>query len=82
MTDPRTFTISIPPKLAREVDKLAKAEGRTRSELFREAMRQYVERRTRWASIFVMGTKIASEAGLSETDVARIVKEDRKSSTR
>lgn len=82
MTEPRTFTISIPPKLAREVDKVAKAEGRTRSELFREAMRQYVERRTRWASIFALGTKIAKEKGLSEEKVARIVKEGRRTRAR
>src|SRR5487761_1388825 len=38
-----TLTISLPPELAGEVDRLARQEGRTRSELFREAFRQYGE---------------------------------------
>ena len=36
-----TVTISLPPELAVEVDRLAHQEGRTRSELLREAFRQY-----------------------------------------
>jgi predicted transcriptional regulator len=37
----RTFTISFPPDLADQVDRLAKKESRTTSELFREAFRAY-----------------------------------------
>jgi len=75
---PRTFTISLPPRLARQVDKQAAAEGRTRSELFREAVRQYLVRRERWSQIFAYGESVAAEQGLSEADVERVVAEERK----
>lgn len=34
--------MTIPESLIREADKIARAEGRTRSELFREAVRRYI----------------------------------------
>ena len=37
----RTFTISFPPDLAEQVERLAARESRTTSELFREAFRVY-----------------------------------------
>ena len=37
----RTFTISFPPDLADQVERLAARESRTTSELFREAFRTY-----------------------------------------
>jgi len=37
-----TFTISIPPEMAVELEKVRKTEHRTRSELVREALRRYV----------------------------------------
>ncbi|MGI8775129.1 MAG: CopG family ribbon-helix-helix protein [Actinomycetota bacterium] len=82
MATPRTFTISLPPKLARQVDKQAAAEGRTRSELFREAVRQYIARRERWSQIFSYGEGIASERSLTPTDVDRAVAEERRKRTR
>lgn len=77
MAIPRTFTISLPPKLARQVDKQATAEGRTRSELFREAVRQYIARRDRWSQIFAYGESVATERGLTEENVDRAVAEER-----
>ena len=77
MATPRTFTISLPPQLARQVDKQATAEGRTRSELFREAVRQYIARRDRWNQIFAYGEGVAAERGLTEEDVDRAVAEER-----
>lgn len=35
------MTVSLPPKMAEEVDRVRKAEHRTRSELVREALRTY-----------------------------------------
>lgn len=77
MGPPRTFTISLPPQLARQVDKQATAEGRTRSELFREAVRQYISRRERWNQIFAYGEAVASRRGLTEEDTDRAVAEVR-----
>jgi predicted transcriptional regulator len=43
----KTVTISLPPQMADELDRVRKQEHRTRSELLREALRQYVARRAR-----------------------------------
>ena len=82
MSLPRTVTISLPPALAREVDRVARAERRSRSELLREAFRQYVARLERWERIFAIGTRTARRAGITEADVARAVKERRRARSR
>ena len=38
----RTLTISLPPPMVEELDRVRRREHRTRSELVREALRQYV----------------------------------------
>ena len=38
----QTFTISLPPAMAEQVEKTMQAENRTRSELIREALRTYI----------------------------------------
>jgi predicted transcriptional regulator len=40
-----TMTISLPPAMVKELEKVRKAENRTRSELVREALRRYFEGR-------------------------------------
>jgi len=42
MRSTSTFTISLPPAIARALEKLRKSEHRTRSELIREALRFYL----------------------------------------
>lgn len=80
--EPRTVTVSLPPALLRDVDRLAESEGRTRSELFREALRQYMQRVERWEQIFALGEQVSRERGLSEEDVAKVVKARRRSRRR
>jgi predicted transcriptional regulator len=46
-----TITISLRKAMTRQVDHLCKAEQRTRSELFREALRSYVKERA-WLAQF------------------------------
>ena len=38
----QTFTISLPPAMAEQVERTMRAENRTRSELVREALRTYI----------------------------------------
>lgn len=45
MRSTATLTISLPPAMARELEKVRRAEHRTRSELIREALRLYFTRR-------------------------------------
>jgi Arc/MetJ-type ribon-helix-helix transcriptional regulator len=42
MRETVTFTVSLPPAMARQVQKAMKVEHRTRSELVREALRVYL----------------------------------------
>jgi CopG family transcriptional regulator/antitoxin EndoAI len=70
-------TISVPPDLARAVDEQAEAEGRTRSELYREAVRQYLRRRDRWDQIFAYGREVAQRTGVTEDEVVEAVLERR-----
>ena len=74
----RTVTISITPELAEQIDRLAGEEGRTRSEFFREAARQYLERRRRLDELFEYGAAFAKSRGLTEDDVLEAVMEDRR----
>ena len=45
MRETTTFTVSLPPAMAKEVERAMKAEHRTRSELVREALRIYLSAR-------------------------------------
>ncbi len=78
MRPSETVTISLPPELAAEVDRLAAEEHRTRSELLREAFRQYAAGRRRWLSIFAYGEHAAKAAGLTDEEaVAAAIKRHR-----
>lgn len=74
----QTFNIALPKDLVKKVDAQAKKEYRNRSELIREALRIYMERRTAWDKIFESGRKAAKKMGItSEAEVNRIVYEFR-----
>jgi metal-responsive CopG/Arc/MetJ family transcriptional regulator len=45
MRTTETMTISLPPAMAKQMERVQKEENRTRSELLREAWRQYFESR-------------------------------------
>ena len=45
MRTTETLTISLPPAMAKQMEKVQQEEHRTRSELLREAWRQYFESR-------------------------------------
>ena len=45
----KTITFSLPPEMAQQVQGVMKEEGRTMSELIREALRNYMEERD-WLS--------------------------------
>ncbi len=74
-----TVNISFQEDLLADIDKLARKEHRSRSELLREAARLYIERRDRWNRIFALGDAIAKDKGLSEQDVAAEIQAYRKS---
>ena len=69
----KTFTISLPPEMAAQVEELMQEEGRTRSELIREALRRYVEERE-IKSLYRYGERKAQEKGITnEEQVAELI---------
>jgi metal-responsive CopG/Arc/MetJ family transcriptional regulator len=76
----RVLTVSVPPESAADFDRIAKEEGRNRSEMFREMLRvyrTYMETRT-FESLQRYGAAQASRRGIrTESDVERLIQEAR-----
>ena len=64
-----TVNISFQDKLLANIDRIAKRESRSRSELLREAARIYIERKTRWNQIFAKTSIQSGDQALTEKDV-------------
>jgi predicted transcriptional regulator len=74
-----TVNISFQNDLLKKIDKIAKEESRSRSELIREAARMYIEKRNKWNMIYDLGDNLQKKVNLSEIDVVNEVKAVRKS---
>lgn len=73
----KTISLSLPPEMVEKIEELMKKEGRTRSELMREALRRYVEEQE-WREILRYGRRKAKQMGITEDQVEDIVDEYRK----
>ena len=73
-----TVNISFQKNLLTQIDQIANSEARTRSELIREAVRIYIERKKEWKVIFQTGAKIGSTLEIQENDVMKEIKKYRK----
>lgn len=74
----QTLNIALPKELITKVDRQAKKEFKNRSELIREALRQYLEDKNDWEQIFEAGEKAMKEMGITnEEEVNKIVYEYR-----
>ncbi|OGG23981.1 hypothetical protein A3A79_02165 [Candidatus Gottesmanbacteria bacterium RIFCSPLOWO2_01_FULL_43_11b] len=73
----QVVNFSLPTKLLKLADRVAQNEARTRSELFREAIRVYLLRRAAWDELFVYGERKAKKLNLKEEDIDRLVAEYR-----
>ena len=65
-----TVNISFNDELLKRIDKLAKQESRSRSELIREAARTYIERKNRWQKIYAYSERRARKRQVSDKDIA------------
>lgn len=75
----KTTTISLPPKVYSEMDRLAKIKGMTRSELLRDALRRYQKEEEGWRELVAYGRGKADKAGIrTEEDVERLMDDLRK----
>ncbi len=72
-----TVNISFNKELLAEIDRTAKQESRTRSELIREAARLYIGRKSRWEKLFTFGSRQTQRLGLREEDIAREIQKYR-----
>ena len=78
MRTTKVMTLSLPPEMAKEVEDISKEENRTKSELFREALRKYINDK-RWLQIRQWGLKTRRELGIStEKEVNTLVHQARK----
>jgi CopG family transcriptional regulator/antitoxin EndoAI len=71
------LSISLPPDLALDLGSAAKQEMRSRSELVREAVRQYLLA-AKWRALRQKAALKAAEQGLKEDDIERLVDERKK----
>src|SRR5947207_8721643 len=78
MRTTRVYSITMPPNLAKQAERLAKKENRTMSELMREAFRRYVEQNTRQQQLQKLGLAVealrqeARETGASKLTMREI----------
>lgn len=77
MRTSKLVTISLPPELLEKIEKIARKENRTRSEFFRETVRQYLAKEE-WRELNRYARSVAGKAGIdTEEDVDRLVDEIR-----
>ena len=69
----KILNVSLDPKLYKEIEETAKVESRTKSELVREAVRQYVANKS-WVQIRKWGNETAFKLSIKdEEDIDRIL---------
>ena len=73
-----TVNISFQESLLSDIDKQAKSERRSHSELLREAARLYIDRKKRWNQVFALGGAGAKQQRLVEKDVDAEIQAHRK----
>ena len=80
MRSTKLLTISLMPEFLEEIERVAKEERRTKSELVREALRRYLaDKELRRLQRY--GLQKARELGLKEEDVPRLIEEYRAEAT-
>jgi CopG family transcriptional regulator/antitoxin EndoAI len=73
----KAIEVSLPAELLRETERAAREETRSRSEVIREALRQYLVSR-RWRRLRRWGSDTAERLGLrSESDLRRLLEKHR-----
>lgn len=69
----KILNVSLDPKLYKEIEETARVESRTKSELVREAIRQYVANKS-WVQIRKWGNETALKLSIKdEEDIDRIL---------
>lgn len=75
----KTISITLPPEFLRQAQDLAQREHRTMSELFREALRRYMQGDAEWRELLKRTRRRGRDIGIrSEADVERLSDEYRR----
>jgi metal-responsive CopG/Arc/MetJ family transcriptional regulator len=70
----RVVNMSVDDNLYEDVDRLARERGTSRSQVLREALKQYVATEVRWSQLLKWGEETRQRLGVeSDADVERIV---------
>jgi metal-responsive CopG/Arc/MetJ family transcriptional regulator len=78
MRTAKTISITLPPELLTKAQELAEREHRTMSELFREALRCYMQTNAEWKTLLMRTRATGKVLGIeSEADVERLSDEYR-----
>ncbi len=73
MRKTKPITISLPADILRETERIAREEVRTRTDVIRDALNQYVASR-RWRRLRQWGAQTADRLGLNtEEDLQRLL---------
>lgn len=73
MRQSKVVTVSIPPRLLREAEKLAKREQRTKSEVVRDALRLYLDLQSDRGFRRAVRARAAALRVETEDDIERVV---------
>lgn len=76
MRTTKNISITLPPSLLKQATTVAKKEGRTQSELFREALRKYLVQH-QFEELAAFGRRQAKAQGFKPSDANRLIKEYR-----
>ena len=72
----KTITFSLPPEMANRVDEVVRQQGKSRSELLRDALVRYIED-CEWQQLLRYGERRARALGIGPEDVSSLVDEYR-----
>ncbi len=76
----KTLTVSLPPQIFAEIERLAKLERKTKSELFRDMVRVYEDHldEERWRKLKRLGQETAKKYRITSEDaIEKLVHEAR-----
>ena len=83
MRTAKTVSITLPPDLLAQAQELAQREHRTMSELFREALRRYMQSDAEWKALLLRTRAKGQAMGIeNEADVERLSDEFRRDQRR
>ena len=74
------MTVSLPPEMMREIEKMSRLERKSRRQLVRDAIALYEETQTerRWQTVRKAGRRTAKPLGITtDEELDRIIHEDR-----